>query len=131
MLRCAATGVRHGPAALLGSSSSSSASSGKGTAGGSSLVPVEPRGDVDFQDGDDPTVRRHWALIVAGSSSWGNYRHQADAYHAYRVLLNGGLQPQHVVLMAFDDIAHDPQNPYPGQVFNKPGACLLLHVPCA
>jgi len=31
----------------------------------------------DFADGDDPSVRRHWALVVAGSSGWANYRHQA------------------------------------------------------
>jgi hypothetical protein len=29
---------------------------------------------VDFEDGDDPTVCSHWALLVAGSSGWGNYR---------------------------------------------------------
>ena len=26
----------------------------------------------------------HWAVIVAGSSGYGNYRHQADACHAYQ-----------------------------------------------
>lgn len=39
----------------------------------------------DYQDGDDPDVRAHWAVLVAGSSGWGNYRHQADVYHAYQV----------------------------------------------
>lgn len=29
---------------------------------------------ADFADGDDPTVCSHWALLVAGSSGWGNYR---------------------------------------------------------
>jgi hypothetical protein len=29
---------------------------------------------ADFEDGDDPTVCSHWALLVAGSSGWGNYR---------------------------------------------------------
>ena len=28
---------------------------------------------------------RHWALLIAGSHTWANYRHQADVYHAYQV----------------------------------------------
>jgi hypothetical protein len=59
-------------------------------------------------------------LIIAGSSGWGNYRHQSDAFHAYRVLTEGGFSPQHVVLMAADDVAHSPSNPSPGKVFNHP-----------
>ena len=43
----------------------------------------------DFVDGDDPGVRAHWAVLVAGSSGWGNYRHQADVFHAYQVGLAG------------------------------------------
>lgn len=39
----------------------------------------------DFTDGDDPSVKAHWAVLVAGSNGWGNYRHQADVYHAYQV----------------------------------------------
>jgi glycosylphosphatidylinositol transamidase (GPIT) subunit GPI8 len=32
-------------------------------------------------------VRSHWALLAAGSAGWFNYRHQADVFHAYQVLL--------------------------------------------
>lgn len=28
----------------------------------------------DFIDGDDPDVMAHWALLIAGSAGWGNYR---------------------------------------------------------
>ena len=28
----------------------------------------------------------HWAVLVAGSSSYGNYRHQADIAHAHKIL---------------------------------------------
>lgn len=31
-------------------------------------------------------MQAHWAVLVAGSQGWGNYRHQADALHAYHVL---------------------------------------------
>ncbi|MEW5298633.1 MAG: hypothetical protein WDW36_001729 [Sanguina aurantia] len=88
---------------------------------------VEPDGtdgdssNTDFTDADDVHVRAHWALLLAGSAGWGNYRHQADVLHSYQVLLAGGLLPQHMVTMMFDDIAHNPMNPVPGKVFNRPG----------
>ncbi|KAG2452806.1 hypothetical protein HYH02_003035 [Chlamydomonas schloesseri] len=85
-----------------------------------SLTPAAKK-PTDFADGDDATIRNHWALLVAGSAGWGNYRHQADVCHAYQVLLRGGLRPAHMVTMMYDDIAHDPENPFPGQVFNSPG----------
>ncbi|EFJ45532.1 vacuolar processing enzyme, partial [Volvox carteri f. nagariensis] len=72
---------------------------------------------------DDSSIRNHWALLVAGSAGsgrWPNYRHQADVCHAYQVLLRGGLRPAHIVVMMYDDIAYDTQNPFPGQVFNSP-----------
>ncbi|KAF8065562.1 Vacuolar-processing enzyme [Scenedesmus sp. PABB004] len=81
----------------------------------------EPALAADFRDGDDPGVRAHWALLVAGSSGWGNYRHQADVYHAYQVLVSGGYKREHIVVMAADDIAAHPENPAPGKVFNAPG----------
>ena len=62
----------------------------------------------------------HWAVIVAGSSGYGNYRHQADACHAYQVVTAGGIKPENVILLAVDDIANYRTNPFPGQVFNKP-----------
>lgn len=76
---------------------------------------------TDFED-QDPDVRSHWALLAAGSSGWFNYRHQADVFHAYQVLLAGGYHRDHIIVMAADDIAQDPENPMPGKVFNMPGA---------
>ncbi|KAI8474624.1 MAG: peptidase C13 family-domain-containing protein [Monoraphidium minutum] len=75
----------------------------------------------DYRDGDDPTVKAHWAVLVAGSNGWGNYRHQADVYHAYQVLRKGGLLPQRMVVLAYDDIAGHTMNPLPGRVYNRPG----------
>lgn len=51
---------------------------------------VEPDGDssnTDFTDADDIHVKAHWALLLAGSAGWGNYRHQADVLHSYQVCL--------------------------------------------
>eukprot|EP00892_Ulva_mutabilis_P010771 jgi/Ulvmu1/8066/UM004_0303.1 len=70
---------------------------------------------------DDKSVKHHWALLVAGSSGWGNYRHQADVAHAYQALKEGGFEADRIVVMMADDIAHSQMNPYPGKVFNCPG----------
>jgi legumain len=61
-----------------------------------------------------------WAVLIAGSSGWGNYRHQADVCHAYQVLKHGGLDDDHIVVMMADDIASNYLNPHPGQIFNNP-----------
>ena len=32
-----------------------------------------------------------WAVIVAGSNTFDNYRHQADALHAYQIVKKNGI----------------------------------------
>ncbi|KAK9907315.1 hypothetical protein WJX75_001305 [Coccomyxa subellipsoidea] len=61
-----------------------------------------------------------WALLIAGSAGWGNYRHQADVLHAYQILKRGGVKEENIIVMMQDDIAHNYMNPHPGKVFNKP-----------
>jgi legumain len=61
-----------------------------------------------------------WALIVAGSNGWGNYRHQADACHAYQVVSGHGIPDSNIVVMMYDDIANHSINPYPGKIINEP-----------
>jgi len=36
-------------------------------------------------------TNNHWAVIVAGSSGYGNYRHQADTCHAYQIMKKNGI----------------------------------------
>ncbi|XP_022097352.1 legumain-like [Acanthaster planci] len=67
---------------------------------------------------DDKSV--HWALLVAGSSGWGNYRHQADVCHAYQVLHNHGIPDENIVVMMYDDIARNENNPHKGVIINRP-----------
>jgi legumain len=62
----------------------------------------------------------HYAVLVAGSSGYSNYRHQADVCHAYQVVRSKGIPAENIVVMAYDDIANNPSNPFPGQLFNKP-----------
>jgi len=60
----------------------------------------------------DPS--NHWAIIVAGSNGFWNYRHQADAHHAYEIVTKNGIPPENVILFAYDDIANNVSNPVPG-----------------
>ncbi|KAK6045546.1 peptidase C13 family protein [Cooperia oncophora] len=60
------------------------------------------------------------ALLVAGSNGWYNYRHQADVGHAYHTLKRHGLADENIIVMMYDDIAHNKQNPYPGKMYNRP-----------
>uniref|UniRef100_F1L5J4 legumain n=1 Tax=Ascaris suum TaxID=6253 RepID=F1L5J4_ASCSU len=71
----------------------------------------------------DQQQHRHqhiWALLVAGSNTWQNYRHQADVCHAYHILRNHGVPEQRIITMMYDDIANNSQNRYPGKIFNRP-----------
>ncbi|XP_006822143.1 LOW QUALITY PROTEIN: legumain-like [Saccoglossus kowalevskii] len=68
----------------------------------------------------EPTKGVNWALIVAGSNTWGNYRHQADACHAYQILHSNGIPDERIVVMIYDDIANNDENPTPGIIINQP-----------
>ncbi|KAF8364645.1 hypothetical protein HHK36_033380 [Tetracentron sinense] len=61
-----------------------------------------------------------WAVLVAGSSGFGNYRHQADVCHAYQLLRKGGLKEENIVVFMYDDIATNEFNPRPGVIINHP-----------
>lgn len=77
-----------------------------------------------------------YALLVAGSNTWMNYRHQviymstyhwfhyhllcycslfvdislqADVCHAYQILKKHGVPDENIVVMMYDDIAHSPE----------------------
>ncbi|VDK65124.1 unnamed protein product [Anisakis simplex] len=70
---------------------------------------------------------RIWALLVAGSNDWYNYRHQADVCHAYHVLRHHGIPEEHIITMMYDDIANSEDNPYPGKLFNRPHGPDVYH----
>lgn len=61
-----------------------------------------------------------WALLTAGSNGWFNYRHQADVCHAYQILRKHGIPEENIIVMMYDDIANNSQNPNPGVIFNEP-----------
>ncbi|XP_071696360.1 vacuolar-processing enzyme-like isoform X2 [Rutidosis leptorrhynchoides] len=61
-----------------------------------------------------------WAVLVAGSKEYYNYRHQADVCHAYQILKRGGLKDENIIVFMYDDIANHEDNPKPGVIINKP-----------
>ena len=62
----------------------------------------------------------HWAVLVAGSSGFDNYRHQADICHSYQILKKNGIPESNIIVMSYDDAASNYWNPIPNTLFNKP-----------
>merc|ERR1712166_364599 len=66
----------------------------------------------------------HWAIIVAGSSGFGNYRHQADTCHAYQIVKDSGIPEEQIIMFNYDDAANSSYQhaDFKGKLFNKPTA---------
>ncbi|EER14291.1 conserved hypothetical protein [Perkinsus marinus ATCC 50983] len=88
--------------------------------------------NVSF-DNDIPA--NHWAVsaviegiiisferqvLIAGSNTYWNYRHQADVCHAYQILRKNGVPKEHIITLSYNDVVNHPKNPFKGQLFNKP-----------
>ncbi|ESQ50287.1 hypothetical protein EUTSA_v10001970mg [Eutrema salsugineum] len=71
-------------------------------------------------DDGDSSAGTKWAVLVAGSSGYWNYRHQADVCHAYQLLRKGGLKEENIIVFMYDDIAKNKENPRPGIIINSP-----------
>ena len=60
-----------------------------------------------------------WAVIVAGSNGWLNYRHQSDICHLYHLLTKKhGIPKQNVITLMYNDIAFNVENPRQGIIIN-------------
>ncbi|KAK3041062.1 hypothetical protein RJ639_026859 [Escallonia herrerae] len=78
------------------------------------------RSPVVTEAGEQKGNGTRWAVLVAGSSGFGNYRHQADICHAFQILKKGGLKDENIVVFMYDDIATNDLNPRPGVIINHP-----------
>ncbi|KAL3499519.1 hypothetical protein ACH5RR_038612 [Cinchona calisaya] len=79
------------------------------------------RSPVDDPDAEaEENQGTRWAVLVAGSKGFENYRHQSDICHAYQILKRGGLKDENIVVFMYDDIANNKLNPRPGVVINRP-----------
>ncbi|XP_046633726.1 legumain-like [Daphnia pulicaria] len=63
---------------------------------------------------------KQWAVLVAGSNGYYNYRHQADVCHAYQVLRRHGIPEENIITLMYDDIANSTENPTKGIIINAP-----------
>ena len=52
---------------------------------------------------------QNWAVLVAGSNGWYNYRHQSDVCHAYQILHKNGIPDTNIVVMMYNDIADNTE----------------------
>uniref|UniRef100_A0A8C4EIW8 legumain n=1 Tax=Dicentrarchus labrax TaxID=13489 RepID=A0A8C4EIW8_DICLA len=77
-------------------------------------------GLVNAFPSQQPEGGKNWVVIVAGSNGWYNYRHQADACHAYQIVHKNGIPDEQIVVMMYDDLAQNEDNPTPGIVINRP-----------
>ncbi|KAJ4963081.1 hypothetical protein NE237_023020 [Protea cynaroides] len=79
---------------------------------------------------DDEKNGARWAVLVVGSSGYGNFRHQADVCHAYQVLKKGGLKDENIIVFIYDDIAYNELNPRLGVIINHPqGSDVYANMP--
>lgn len=74
-----------------------------------------------------PELKEHYALVVAATSGWDNYRHQADALAMYQLLRSQGYDDDHIFLIMEDDIAGSPYNLNSGEVRVTPDGENLYH----
>lgn len=73
----------------------------------------------DFSDETDiryPVLQDKWALLVASSKDWKNYRHQADILSVYQMIRERGYPDDYIILIMEDDLAQNPKNPFKGEV---------------
>ncbi|MFC1981549.1 C13 family peptidase [Chloroflexota bacterium] len=60
-----------------------------------------------------------WAVIIATSMGWKNYRHQADALAVYDLLKSNGVNDDKIILMLVDDIPNNERNEVQGDVHHS------------
>ncbi|XP_058650667.1 legumain-like [Onychostoma macrolepis] len=59
---------------------------------------------------------KKWVLLVAGSQGWENYQHQANVCCLYQIIKQHGIPDEQIVVMMYDDIAHNKENPSNGVI---------------
>ena len=72
--------------------------------------------DYTQEDADIKDYQGTKAVLIATSSGWDNYRHQADVLAYYQFLKKNDFTDDDILLIMADDIANDTHNPYQGQV---------------
>ncbi|KAF8567870.1 hypothetical protein P879_03008 [Paragonimus westermani] len=53
--------------------------------------------------------KKNWAVLVAGSDGWWNYRHQSDVCHAYQLLTGLGIPRENIITFMYENIGNNRQ----------------------
>lgn len=77
---------------------------------------LEINEDSDAPEHEYPELHDKYAVVVAASTGWENYRHQADALAMYHLLKRHGYDDDHIILIMEDDIANNPKNKKKGEM---------------
>ncbi len=64
-----------------------------------------------------PDATDCWAVVISPSTTWVNYRHQADAFAMYQLLRHHGYDDDHIVLIVEDNLAYHEYNKFPGEIY--------------
>lgn len=75
---------------------------------------IDGGGDVKY-----PALDKRWALLIATSTGWDNYRHQADVLNIYQQLKSAGYDDDHILLIMEDDLANNSANPKKGVLYSR------------
>lgn len=87
---------------------------------------IEDLDDSYYVEYNLPPLRERWAVVISPSTTWKNYRHQADAFSMYQTLRHHGYDDDHIVLIVEDNLANDSVNPFPGEIFVERSEHILL-----
>ncbi|OHS95823.1 Clan CD, family C13, asparaginyl endopeptidase-like cysteine peptidase [Tritrichomonas foetus] len=59
-----------------------------------------------------------YAILMAGSFGYYNYRHQADIYTLYNQLIRRGYKSQNIITLSYDDVVDSDSNIRKGEIFH-------------
>ncbi len=69
-----------------------------------------------------PACTDHWAVLLSPSTTWANYRHQADVFAMYQLLKQHGYDDDHIIVIVQDNLADCSENSkFAGQIFVEVG----------
>lgn len=61
----------------------------------------------------------NWAVLMAGSKGYNNYRHQSDIFNIYQILKSRGFDKEKIITIAYNDVVNHEMNPVKGAVYNN------------
>ncbi|GFN86161.1 legumain [Plakobranchus ocellatus] len=64
-------------------------------------------------------ARKAWALLFTGAKGFQNYASHSALCNAYHTLHRSGIPKERIVVIMYDNVVDDFDNPYPGELFNN------------